>query len=403
MLAMAAMFALPLPLTLYYWGRHKAPPKWESWLGNSKLVGVKIDRGPVPFTLERWFTAEWQRDTAQKFNGDFAARELYIRCMDELSYRFLRMSPIGSANILVGGHGSLFEGGYLHEYSLPTFEHRTLAKMASDVKRLQDECAQRGVVFLLLITPSKAAIYPEDIPLVYRMARQPGERAYEVFTAMLKEQGVQFVDGHALTMDYKARSPLPAFPVGGVHWNVACAATATNALLAGMKTRGMDVPQIDLSGIGVTQKHAFDDDDLVQLANLVFDWNYPVAVFSVPKSPGPPKYNLVAIGGSFTWRVMQTFAGSEIFSQADFYYYYHQALWRASHGELVGVSKPAPPMDFAREIYGADCVVLEVNETTISSAENNITAFVPDALANLPAPGAPRQAFPPPSEGGIKP
>lgn len=389
MLAMAVTFVAPLPLTIYYACRHKGPPKWQAWLGNSKLAGMTTQTPEQPpFSWKRFFAADWQRGVEEKFNNGFAEREVYIRFMDEVSYRFLRMSPLASANIHMGRNGSLFETAYLDEYNRTRVGPEALAPLVTEVKQFQEACEKRGVAFVLLITPSKAAIYPGDMPWLYRTQYDSRPRAYDLFIPMLKEQGIHFVDGHAIAVEDKAQSPIPVFPRGGIHWNIGCAALTVNAVFDQLSAQGMSLRPLDLSGLSVTNRHFGEDEDLYSLSNLILDWDYPVEALKLPVLENHSRYRVALIGGSFTWKVGDLFARSCQFRDIDFYYYYKTSKWHGgADGKVTNAGTPAPPMDFAKDIYGVDCVVLEVNEQYLANPVNTLSIFLPDALANVPPAG----------------
>jgi hypothetical protein len=142
---------------------------------------------------------------------NFAGRELLIRLYDQVLYQVFHKSYMYLEYIIRGRHGNLFERNYLVVYGrypgpVPNEEAEALAVM---MKYLSDRLKELGSCFVLLITPNKATLYPEDIPdrfleKIRRGDRQPTD--YGVMVPFLKSYGVPFVDGTADHLRTQRRS-----------------------------------------------------------------------------------------------------------------------------------------------------------------------------------------------------
>ena len=97
-----------------------------------------------------------------------------------------------------------------------------LSLMDSWVKEIADLqylLTRKGVAFLLLITPSKAAIYPEYIPRNLCRARPSIKRDYDSFVPLLDRHRINYVDGHVITQQATQIEKALLFCQGGLHWN----------------------------------------------------------------------------------------------------------------------------------------------------------------------------------------
>ncbi len=88
------------------------------------------------------------------------------------------------------------------------------------------------------------------------------------------------------------------------------------------------------------------------------------------------------------WRVNQQLLASGQFSEINSYYYYK--LYKACNPDIDAgikiVRSPTGNVDFASEIFAADCLVLEANETAILGA-NHLQMFLSEALSHVPTTG----------------
>lgn len=390
MLLLATSFTLPLLLGALLLVSHNKS-NVTLWLRNGSLSGVQIQPEPVAFSRTALLSSRYQGALARTYDANFTGRELMIRLADEWYLRTFRVSPTG---ILIGPNFSLIDPCYPEEYCLSRHGPDTFRALVEDLRTLQDFCDARGTPFALVLTPNKAAIYPEELPAKWRRCYQPGPRDYDVLLPLLRARGIRYVDGHRITAELKPASTLPVFPAGGVHWGDPAAFATTNALLELLAAQGLNAPPVRNYQTHTSWHPAGQDSDLATLINTVWLLRYPVSVVTVP--PQSPvegvRPDVVFIGGSFLWKITALLAASQRFSELDYYFYYKQSLHSGSDSGMRQVAAPAPAPDFERDIFAADALVLEVNEQTIY-LQDHLTAFLHDALAALPDPRVAKAPF----------
>lgn len=361
-------------------------PGWTGWIGNKTIGGMVTERPVVPLSWENIVNARYQEAVASRFNDDFPGRELVMRVTDEFYYRLAGSSVIDTAPVL-GKKRMLYEQVYLEEYLLNRTEHEKLVPLVDKLKRLQDLCARNGTAFTLVITPSKASIYPEYIPDEWMKHVDPQPRGYDLLVPMLKEQGIHFVDGHAILANTKLQSGQPLFPVGGIHWTWMGVVPVINGIAENLSAQGKAMEKIDISSVHATEVHSnFEGDgDMENLMNLAFRWKYPVSILQLKPRPIPDKAMTAAIvGGSFMWKIASGMSRTRQFSEIATYYYYKLQKRTFVDGGYHDIAEPVKSVNFAREILGADAVVLELNEQMIPGA-NHLNPFLDEVLASLPA------------------
>ena len=211
-MALIALFLFaPLPLTILF--QFFRP--WGAWVRTGALAGVETPREYAPFSWHALRHGEFQKSCAAKFNAQFAGRTGLIFLTNETYFRLFKICLMKSAGLVVGEEDTLYEVGYVEEYCLRRTQTVALSPLAQDLKRLQDVCQRTGTAFVVVISPSKAAIYPESIPDFWMRRYDSRPRAYEDFVASLRSEGIHYVDGHAITAEAKSRAPAPVFPRGG--------------------------------------------------------------------------------------------------------------------------------------------------------------------------------------------
>jgi len=343
-----------------------------------------------------WNAAEaFKKEMADGVNARFFGREFLIRWTNEIWFRLFRQCASPSANITVGNQDQLFEDSYLAEYCMARVSAGELEPMVRDIKAFQDVCKRLGVRCVLVVTPSKAAIYPEFVPARWMKLYAPGPRAYDIFVPLLKKHGVCFLDGRVLATQAKPKAPAPLFPKGGIHWGQYLASLVTDGVVSELRAQGAPLAPMDFRPIHVDDKPGMEDKDLINLMKLARPWRYPVSKVEAKPNPAVDgrRPSLAVIGDSFMWRMLQYLASSQQFSEINSYFYYK--LYKSSNPDIDNsfftkgtgiVRQPTGQVDFNREIYGADCLILEINEVQIATSQF-LKVFLKDALANVPQEG----------------
>jgi alginate O-acetyltransferase complex protein AlgJ len=383
-----------LPALLTTWVHFANPSPQFDWIANRTLYGVTVEKTIPSASLASWFTGELQKGLNTLASENFAGRELLIRLYNQVLYQVFHKSYMYLEYIIRGRHGNLFERNYLVVYGrypgpIPNEEAEALAVM---MKYLSHRLKELGSCFVLLITPSKATLYPEDIPdrfleEIRRGHRQPVD--YEIMVPFLKSYGVPFVDGRQITLEHKDALPVRAFSKTGTHWSRAVAYfTATDLLKTIGQESGREMPQLTASVQSIDRHPDYADDDLWGLSNLIQKpgQRYLHPGFQIP-SDWPKRTGILTIvGGSFTGEIVSDFEVAQIFAKINFYYYFKLSR-RQFPGEIVTtVDENAIP--WKEDFWHTKAVVLEENETAVNA--RHVHAFLMSALAalqqkNLPA------------------
>ena len=362
----------------------------KNWLEVSPL--------PMP-TFADLRTARYQETLARRFNEGFAGREWIFQCTQE-AYIHLFNTAQGPA--VLGRHHSTFfhdpPYDFVGEYSVERLPADTLDYIVKGLRLWRDSCLSRGVGFAIVITPSKASVYPEDLPAAWQRRHDPRSRAYDNFVRLLQREQIRYVDGHLLTLDAKKHASAPVFPLGGTHWEQYSSLETTNALLRELAAQGQPVRPIENTHRWVDYNPLGEDSDMTDIIQPLFRWTYPVNRITYPPVPlaESRRPSLTVIGGSFVGDMGLHLYRSQQFSEIHWLRYYREAKETPDFTHFFGwniLSMPIPNLNVEKEVYPSQCLVLEVNEQQIPDPLF-LRDFFDDTLNRLPGPGTPKAAYP---------
>lgn len=343
------------------------------------LVGAEA-RGKRPaLTFQDFISGCFQGEYSKWFNQNLGLREYMIRTQNQLLYTvFNQASP--SSNIIVGIEGQLYEWPYVNEYlfSSPT-KIPDLEKKVLRIKNLQEGLRQRGVSFLLVITPSKAAVYPEYLPENYKSLSKKEKRDYDIFVKLLENNKINIVDGHRTTTKEKEESGYPMFCRGGTHWDdLAAFFTAQQILKEIGRTTGKRIVDINCEKVDLDYSPSVTDMDLARLLNvwetpLNYEVPHPVIINNDDGTRYKP--DILIIGDSFNWHLLDIFKKNDVFSRLNFYYYYN-----TDYVYPDDIKRSIDRLNWNEEVFKKDVIILSVNEHAVSKTG---FGFIEDALVKL--------------------
>jgi hypothetical protein len=361
------------------------------------LSGVTIEAmWPSP-TLTGWWSGELQSSLEAWLDGHLGLRGHAVRTDNQIGLSIFGEASSKAADTpVLGRRMMVYEDGYLTAYNgSDPYGDRRLHKLARKLGRLQKLLAERGVAFVLVISPNKAAIYPEYLPVgfVHPDGLRPAT-AYQRMLPMLQREGVHVVDGHSIFEEEKARSHHALFPPGGVHWNRYGAYLVLRQTWQ-MLERQIGKPMLELRCGAVSEDReplpedpmeADQETDAAELLNVWHvghgDWKFPRPELFTTGGDDALRPNLMIVGDSFWTLPASIIAIHRLAARSDFYYYFNEFKPR-----VVGQSVQEPTRQGAADqtmtwdrVLSADAVIIEVNEITIGEAGYG---FVPKALHQL--------------------
>jgi alginate O-acetyltransferase complex protein AlgJ len=343
------------------------------------LAGVNLEAKQPSLTLTGWWSGDLQSEVEAWFGERIGFRGHAVRTDNQIGLSvFHEASSRATDTPVLGRRMMVYEDHYVTAYDGgDRFRDRGLRKLAREMGELQDSLSRRGIAFVLIISPSKVATYPEYLPAGY--VHPVGERppsAYERMLPMLRREGVHVVDGHTILEEEKARSPRPLFPPGGIHWNRYAAFLVLHRAWEALE------PQLGRSLVGVRCGAIPEDDeplladqetdvaDLLNVWHVGHDgWRFPRPELYADNEEQGFRPKLIVVGDSFWFLPDDIIATNRVTARYDFFYYFNEfpRVGGAKERKVphpVGVYR-GMTWDY---VLSADAIVIEVNEVSIGQA-----------------------------------
>ncbi len=358
LLVAAILFSLFLALPIFQMATG-LPPDYV-------LQGVENKVVPPNPGWAAWWNGTLQAEVDAWLNQRIGLRGLLVRTANQVNFTLFGELPKRSGTqVLMGRDGMLFEKVYVDAYNSggrrPESE---LRNVSASTRRLQDRLAADGIAFLLVIAPSKAEIYPENLPESADVAGRPGRRSnYQNIVEFLRADGVNLLDAHDLFLEWKREPGIPLlFAKGGTHWNEYGAARVVARIMGRLRDlTGKDLPSVEISGAVTNRTIVESDNDLGELVNL---WSgrplagpqiHPVAEVR----PGSHLPDILVVGDSFVFTLTNFMDRMGLYRKRDLYYYYNRHYF---YPVAPNVALDKRQLDLLEEIRGRDAVVIEVSE-----------------------------------------
>ena len=341
------------------------------------LSGVLVQSPKPLLTLGAWWRGELQSQAEDWLDEHIGFRGHAVRTDNQIGLSVFReASSKASDSVVLGRRMMVYGDAYVTAYDgTSDFSDQRLRKRVRGIRRLQDGLARRGIAFVFLISPSKAAIYPEYLPRGF--VRPDGQRpkvAYERMLPMLRSAGIHVVDSRALLLEEKGRSPHLLFPPGGVHWNrYSCALVLRRAWQALGEQLGR--PLVEPSWHSVREDDAparkdqeTDGADLLNVWHVGHgDWKFPRPDLFAEDSGGRFRPRIVVVGDSFWWLADDIIAENRLASRSEFFYYYNE-FERRQNNPLSGQPRGLRRGMSWDYVLSADAIIVETNEGGLGEA-----------------------------------
>jgi hypothetical protein len=351
------------------------------------LYGVFKQLQQPSLSLASWWDGRFQRQVQGTEQAEgwmdrhVGFRSVWIKTEGQINFSLFREIPT-TANpqgIILGKDNWLYEQDYIDDFlGLDAAPLKYLQQFAADLKSLQDDLEQRNVTMLLVISPSKAAHYPEYLPdWIVRQREilhqhEPGWKSnYDLLRPMLDRQGVHCVDAVKRFREEKqrqqdSRQDYRLFARGGTHWSCYGASLVTVEILQRLKElSGKDLLQLQCRGVSVDCQTTGTDNDLGSVLNIWTPWvtKGPTPHPHLLGRPGTWSPDVLWVGNSFSDALTELMDMYRVYRRRDTLFNF---LRRTTYPE--GKTRPIDRanFDWQHELLTRDVVVIEVNEAQLS-------------------------------------
>ena len=138
-------------------------------LEGMSLNGVTETVEKPVITLKNIMNGEWQLQYEAWYDEQFNLKAPLIATLNEFVWKTFHITT--NDNLVVGNGNNLFEKWYITTYLqlANVVEQEYFDTKMAQLIELQQRLEKQGKHLMLYITPSKAEIYPEDIPWNYML------------------------------------------------------------------------------------------------------------------------------------------------------------------------------------------------------------------------------------------
>jgi hypothetical protein len=363
--------------------------KTRLWLALHALVAVvpvlgMLVRAPdtilygfeVPPAAPVWSATGWREEQVQKgfqswFEANLGFRGAMIRTDNAVqAFGVGEAKPSGA--VVIGEDGTYFLKDDLWYMNRPTEDlpvvFTRIAALSVRLGTVQRKLAARGKKMLVLIAPSKTAIYPEAIPRRWRHGLRSDLAVHAELRDALVRNGVVFADGHDLLQSSTFAPREHLFARTGRHWTRLGACVVLREAFEGSASR----PTCKYEMVP-SKRLAETDYDLYELLNVWRPFETPGMVPlleqrgpSAALSPSEPKPRALFVGTSFLWMLADALRPH---LQAPIAFYYNKTAYDVSEGQReLG---PVDPDSASWSLHALERVlyVVEVLETDVTGDE----------------------------------
>lgn len=282
------------------------------------------------WSIKSWLNGKAAREFEAHFTATIGFRGLFVKALNQFNFlAFGNITANKGTSVILGKDCWLYENTYVKHYrKRHGMGKKSTRKFLKDLKSLQDKLAERDIRFLFLISPSKAEIYPEYLPDNVVISKEALERqtAYELFAPQLADFSINHLDATAF---FKKQKPTTdaLFTRTGTHWTYYGSFLVIQELLSKINNfseHTYTIPKITSLN---HMKPLGTDNDLELLLNLFWfipknKSKIPYPVVETDSLPMKQRNNILLIGDSFAFTLVDSINLAKIAHKIDLFYYF---------------------------------------------------------------------------------
>lgn len=300
-----------------------------------ELNGFTKPIQPVELTYANYRNFKFQDYCKKKAEEKLGFKSLLVRSYNQVLFSLF--GEISNDDIVIGKDGHLFHKQYTDEYTgvtlkkkYGTIEKAKIAAMENvqETLRLIDTLKQRNIPVLIVLAPSKTAIYPEYLPDHIRDNASPFS-LINYYASLYKQNGIPHIDFTPIFKEMKKNTSYPLYTRYGTHWDASTIPFVADTLLRKIsEISGFDLHAIQYLDSNYSRRYVLGSDkELDLLSNLLFPMSrekIPNPIFKLKPSQGTRKPKLLIVGDSYYTQLKGT-CFKDAFEVVDYWKYNEDA------------------------------------------------------------------------------
>ena len=314
------------------------------------------------FSLNNWFSDEYQLKQQDYFNKSIGFRGFFVRLYNQIYYSAFNTAR--AKDVVVGREDYLYEYNYIRAYLGRDFIGKEkIREKVSKLKIVRDSLYAKGIDIVVILAPGKGSIYNEYIPAKYNPQKKTITN-YEVYRDELNKSDIHFLDLNKWFLDINDTSRYPLFPKTGIHWSKYGETIAADTILNYIASiRKINMAKIVVDHIETPDTVRSTDDDIEKGMNLLFDIEdlkmaYPS--FSIVKDNNTTNPKVLTVADSYYWGLFNFGLSKKAFNNGKFWFY-NQQIYPDSYHK----SKKVADVNIKKEVQKNDVIILMLTEANL--------------------------------------
>ena len=357
---------------------------------NTELYGASTKSDKPAITLSEIMDGEYQEKYEKWYSENFTGRNFLLKTYNQFRYSIFNGT---NSSIVKGDNGYYYEKSYIEHYLkiAKANDQKFYDEYSKKLKFVQDKLEEQGKEFVYIISPGKANIYPEYIPLKYRLISKDfnGNSDYDMLLNSLQKFNVNYYDTHDTLISMKNNGYKSLYAKTGTHWNYLAAAYSIKDIFNELNTKYNNniLPNLDIQYyIDNSCMGEGEDKDIYNLLNI---WKgsqdenyYHVNVkYDINNSS---KLNAFIMGTSFSTQLRYLMEQNNGAFNKLTRYNYLQAKWEYENGNTI-VSELNPDVSkngVEKYIENCNLVMIESNVFGIPQSHSDFIQYLYDYYNN---------------------
>lgn len=344
---------------------------------DKELKGVTDELQQPDFKWEKWAGGEYQKYTESYYQDKLGFRKAATRLANEIDYRLgvqRKYCIVGKQNELMGKE--YIDSYYGRDYMGDDSINKIVQRIAAYQKLLNDS----GVIFFVVLAPSKVRLYPDRIPDELRDT-MPAKTNYRELLRTMQASGVPVLDFQPWFNATDSKSPYALFSNLGVHWSGYAATLCADSLLGYIgRITGKPTNRLKITGVSALNVATGTDRDMLDMLNMYSDVQLtkPLGQIKGEILVDTAKFlpSVLVVGDSYYWNIVYSGLPKYYFDKASAYYYYNSKAYFNND-----VTMPTKEIDVQKVSFTKDVVIWLYAEPNLGKIGNGIDQQLLDAVS----------------------
>lgn len=349
------------------------------------LNGYTDSVNVVSANTNTWFSGELQQYWSKNFEEKLKPRGLMVKTYNTINFLLFNESLR-----IIGKNRDIFELQYINaelvltdadDFSIES-NVREMSNFVQLLREVREKLNCLGKELLVYVAPSKAAIFPENIPDRYFLYSREHARSVDVFRQEIEKTDVPYL----ICSDLLEKLTYPPFYTTGIHWSRTYEQYASHVILERMaQITGNQYGNIEWEKVESSKKPFLRDSDVLDLANVFYRPDVTYYKYKTHWTEGEENVpiRLLLQGDSFSIGLMTDIQENN--TEAEVHWISRNNTMQ-SMGEVINFKGDWAQLDLQHYLEKVDIVVVEIVEPLLKNYSFGFVQALSEVLENSDIP-----------------